>query len=101
VRKLSKILVYTVGALIYIYVSTSLWVFHGPFTAVKEYVIESLAITRHAYLLRPLSLFTLSNNVIDKYSIDWTKSTNVSSTRADKNFRSSNDESPPLFYTAT
>jgi len=34
--------------------------FHGPFPFVRTYVLDSFATTRHAYLLKPLSLFTVS-----------------------------------------
>ncbi|MCL6593056.1 MAG: phosphodiester glycosidase family protein [Alicyclobacillus sp.] len=54
-------LVATVLALLYIYVSSSLLLFFGPFPALRNFVIDSLATTRHGYLLRPLSLFTLSS----------------------------------------
>jgi exopolysaccharide biosynthesis protein len=45
---------------VYSFVSSSLLIFHGPFSGLREYVIDSLATSRHGYLLRPLSLFTLS-----------------------------------------
>jgi exopolysaccharide biosynthesis protein len=90
---------YSIAALLYIFVSSSILVFHGPFPAVRSYIIETLATTRHAYLLGPLSLFTLSNAEIEKYSVDWTRSANVASTALDRNFRASSDNSPPVFYT--
>ncbi|MFD1676486.1 phosphodiester glycosidase family protein [Alicyclobacillus fodiniaquatilis] len=49
---------------VYFCVSTSLWIFHGPFPSVRNYVIDTVDETRHGYLLRPLSLYTLSNSVI-------------------------------------
>ncbi|WAH41534.1 phosphodiester glycosidase family protein [Alicyclobacillus fastidiosus] len=55
---------YVVFGVVYLYVSTSLWIFQGPFPALKGYLIDSLDATRHGYLLRPLSLYTLPESVI-------------------------------------
>ncbi|WP_051663222.1 phosphodiester glycosidase family protein [Alicyclobacillus macrosporangiidus] len=68
--------------------SSSLLIFHGPFTALRSYLIDSLAITRHAYLLRPLSLYTLSNAEIQKHSQGWILSKNVPSTQANRDYSS-------------
>lgn len=57
------------ACLIYFFVSSSLWVFHGPFGLVRNYVIDTFDETRHGYLLRPLSLYTLSNSVIQSHSL--------------------------------
>ncbi|WP_206916648.1 phosphodiester glycosidase family protein [Alicyclobacillus suci] len=54
---------------IYFCVSTSLWVFHGPFQSLRNYVIDTFDETRHGYLLRPLSLFTLPNSVIAAHAL--------------------------------
>lgn len=60
---------YVVFAVVYVYVSTSLWIFQGPFPALKSYLINSLDATRHAYLLKPLSLYTVSESVIQAHSL--------------------------------
>jgi exopolysaccharide biosynthesis protein len=52
---------------VYSFVSSSLLLFHGPFAGLREYVIDSLATSRHGYLLRPLSLFTLSEKEIQAH----------------------------------
>jgi exopolysaccharide biosynthesis protein len=52
---------------IYAFISSSLLIFHGPFDGLREYVIDSFTTSRHGYLLRPLSLFTLSQKVIDAH----------------------------------
>jgi exopolysaccharide biosynthesis protein len=64
---LKKSVIWLIAACIYLYISTSLLVFHGPFQAFKGYIIDSLATTRHASLLRPLSLYTLSNATINAH----------------------------------
>lgn len=60
---------YIVFGVLYIYVSTALWVFQGPFPALKSYLIDSLDATRHGYLLRPLSLYTVSEAVIKAHAL--------------------------------
>lgn len=65
-RRIGRGLFFFVLALLYVYVSTALWLFHGPFPALRTYLIDSLATTRHGYLLRPMSLFTLSTADITK-----------------------------------
>lgn len=54
---------------LYAFVSSSLLVFHGPFPALRNYVIDTLDETRHGYLLRPLSLFTLPESVIADHAL--------------------------------
>ncbi len=97
--KKAKILFYTALGTAYLYVSTSLFLFHGPWPAVRSFVIDTLATTRHAYLLRPLSLYTLSEAEIKKHSVDWTKSTGVASTKPTRDFSSIEDNSPPEIKT--
>ncbi|GGI98577.1 exopolysaccharide biosynthesis protein [Alicyclobacillus cellulosilyticus] len=46
--------------LVYVWVSSALFLFQGPFPNLREFVIDSLTTSRHGYLLRPLSLYTLS-----------------------------------------
>jgi exopolysaccharide biosynthesis protein len=72
----------------YSYISSSFLLFHGPFTNLRSYVVDSLAITRHAYLLRPLSLFTIYDAEIRKHSEGWTLSPNVPATTIDNGFHS-------------
>ncbi|WAH36501.1 phosphodiester glycosidase family protein [Alicyclobacillus dauci] len=60
---------YLVFAIAYICISTSLWIFHGPFPALKNYLIDSIDATRHGYLLRPLSLYTIPESVIKAHSL--------------------------------
>lgn len=67
-------------------VSSSLMLFNGPFTYAKNYIVDSLAITRHAYLLRPLSLYTLANADIRKHSEGWTMSRGVPATTVNNSF---------------
>ncbi|MCF8567205.1 phosphodiester glycosidase family protein [Alicyclobacillus tolerans] len=57
----------TVLLLIYVYVSCSLLLFHGPFTALRGYVIDIFTTSMHGYLLRPLSMYTLSQAEINKH----------------------------------
>jgi exopolysaccharide biosynthesis protein len=64
----SRIAGYVVLAMLYLFISSSLLLFHGPFKALTNYVIDSVATTRHGYLLRPASLFTLSNAEIQAHS---------------------------------
>jgi exopolysaccharide biosynthesis protein len=60
VKRVSLLLLYSLFVLLYLYVSTSLILFKGPFTALRKYVIDSIATTRHGYLLRPMSLYIVS-----------------------------------------
>jgi exopolysaccharide biosynthesis protein len=87
-KKVRKLTNWSLFVLIYLYISSSILLFHGPFTNLKNFVIDSVAITRHAYLLRPLSLFTLSDAEIRKHSEGWTLSPNVLPTTIDNRFRS-------------
>lgn len=64
---------YLLFALAYLYVSTALWVFKGPFPALKSYLIDSLDATRHGYLLRPISLYTVPESVIKKHALSNTQ----------------------------
>ncbi|RIV21828.1 phosphodiester glycosidase family protein [Alicyclobacillaceae bacterium I2511] len=52
----------------YIYVSTSVLLFHGPFPTLTHYVIEIFTTSMHGYLLRPMSMYTLSQAEIDQYA---------------------------------
>lgn len=52
--------------LLYIYVSCSLLIFHGPFPAFKQYFVDIFTTSMHGYLLRPLSMYTLSDAEIKK-----------------------------------
>ncbi len=97
---MTRILFYSFTAAAYLYASTSFLLFHGPWPAVRSFVIDTLATTRHAYLLRPLSLYTLSNNDISKHSVDWTHSTGVAATKSIRNFAGIQDESAPVIKTA-
>jgi exopolysaccharide biosynthesis protein len=97
--KKAKALFYLVAGGAYLYISTSLLLFHGPWPTVRSFVVDTLATTRHAYLLRPLSLYTLSNAEIKKHSVDWTTSTGVSSTKPGRNFSSIENNSPPVIKT--
>lgn len=54
---------------LYFCASTSVWVFHGPFGFVRNYVIDTFDETRHGYLLRPLSLYTLPESVIKSHAL--------------------------------
>lgn len=65
--KLRNITLWILGIGAYLCISSSLLVFHGPFHSLREYVLDSIATTRHAYLLKPLSLFTLSDSVINAH----------------------------------
>lgn len=60
IKRASLLLIYLIVALLYIYISSSLILFKGPFNTLRKYVIDSVATTRHGYLLRPLSLYTVS-----------------------------------------
>jgi len=79
-------------ACIYLYVSTALWLFQGPFSALRTYFIDSLATTRHGYLLRPLSLYTVSNQEIAKASPHLATSSTPGTTQV-RDFRSVADAS--------
>lgn len=60
---------YLLFAMAYLYASTALWIFKGPFPALKNYLIDSLDATRHGYLLRPISLYTVPESVIKKHAL--------------------------------
>lgn len=82
-----KWLLVTICTFAYLFVSTSVLLLHGKFTAVQNYFIQSVAVTRHAYLVLPLSLFTFSQAT-------------VTATVGDKNFTSvSTTEVPPTIQT--
>ncbi|WP_367306627.1 phosphodiester glycosidase family protein [Alicyclobacillus acidocaldarius] len=68
-RRGLRALLYVAFTLVFGYVSTVLWIFEGPFTNLKKYIIESVDQTRHAYLLRPMSLFLVSEATIKKYAL--------------------------------
>ncbi len=95
-----KILFYMVAGIVYLYVSTSLLLFHGPWPTVRSFVVDTLATTRHAYLLRPLSMYTLSDAEIRQHSVDWTTSTGVAATKPTRNYSGIEDDSPPEIKTA-
>lgn len=85
-KKSTRVWLWTLSAGIYLYVSSSLILFYGPFTYAKNFFVDSIAITRHAYLLRPLSLYTLSNAEIRRHSEGWTESHGVPATTIDQSF---------------
>lgn len=67
--------------------------FHGPFPALKSYVLGEFATSRHAYLLRPMSLYTISQKTINQYKPHFSQQ-NVANTNLEqlhKNFQSVND----------
>ncbi|GMA55613.1 hypothetical protein GCM10025858_01160 [Alicyclobacillus sacchari] len=68
-RSKKRWVTFTVACFLYIFVSSSLLIFHGPFSAVRNYVIDTFDETRHGYLLRPLSLFTVSNAAIEAHAL--------------------------------
>jgi exopolysaccharide biosynthesis protein len=89
-----KIVKRMIFILLYTCVSSSLLLFHGPFNALKTYVLGEFATSRHAYLLRPLSLFTISQQTINQYKPDFATQ-NVANTNLEqlhKNFQT-NDAS--------
>ena len=63
-----KVLKRSVLLLLYVYVSCSLLLFHGPFPALRHYVIDIFTTSMHGYLLRPLSMYTLSEADIAKHN---------------------------------
>jgi exopolysaccharide biosynthesis protein len=85
-HRLAKVVIWGVAAVVYAYVSTSIFIFHGPWKAITSFTVDSLATTRHAYLLRPLSLYTISSRQISVHSVGWTKSNGVASTKLSQNF---------------
>lgn len=91
-----KIALWVLFSVAYVCVSSSLLVFHGPFHALRTYVLDSVATTRHAYLLRPASLYTISNSEIDAHKPHLT-ATSVRITAQDmsnrKNYSYINDPS--------
>lgn len=68
-RRGLRVLIYIAFTSVFAYVSTVLWIFVGPFSNLRNYLIQSIDETRHAYLLRPLSLFTVSEATIKKYAL--------------------------------
>lgn len=64
VRRAVRFILYSIMAVVYAFVLGSLLLFHGPFPAVRQYVIDSLETTMHGYLLEPLALDTLPEKVI-------------------------------------
>lgn len=50
------------------FVITSVSIFDGPFPSVKQYIMETLGTTMHAYLLRPLSLDQVSEAQIQSFN---------------------------------
>ncbi|GMA51066.1 exopolysaccharide biosynthesis protein [Alicyclobacillus contaminans] len=73
---------------LYTFVSSSLLIFHGPFSGLREYIIDSFTTSRHGYLLRPLSLFTLSQKVIDEHNPNLSAGAGRSSEQESRDFRS-------------
>ena len=59
-----KYILYPIIVLCYAFLMGSILLFHGPFPAVRQYVIDSLETTMHGYLLEPLALYTLSPKLI-------------------------------------
>lgn len=52
-------------AFVYLYVSTSVLLFHGPFHSLRKFFIQSVATSRHGYLLTALSLDTVPKSEIN------------------------------------
>lgn len=65
-RRIIRYGFYAVGTLVYAFVLGSVLLFHGPFPAVRSYVIDSLGTTMHGYLLEPLALDTLPKKVVEE-----------------------------------
>lgn len=61
-----KYVLYPVIVMLYMFMMGSVLLFHGPFPAVRQYVIDSLETTMHGYLLEPLALYTLSAKTIER-----------------------------------
>lgn len=59
-RKVVTWTLFALSCFVYLFISCSLWIFQGPFPSVRTDVIDTLDETRHGYLLRPLSLYTVS-----------------------------------------
>lgn len=78
---------------LYMFVSSSILLFHGPYPALKNYVIDSFTTSMHGYLLRPLSLFTLSGKVIAANTPNLTSSqvTFTSNELTSRDFQNVND----------
>jgi exopolysaccharide biosynthesis protein len=83
--------IYIASALAYLYISSSLLIFDGPFTELRKYAVDTLSNTRHAYLLKPMSLFTVSEAEIKQHSQNWIVSKNVQSTKATRNYSAVHD----------
>lgn len=94
---LRKILFVFIG-FVYIYISSSLLLFQGPFKALRSYVIDSFAITRHAYLLRPLSLYMLTNKEIYSRSNNWIDSGTASSTKLKHGFSTGSSNNLKIYH---
>jgi exopolysaccharide biosynthesis protein len=99
VRKKLKRSIFLVLSLgFYIWFSSAMLVFNGPFTALREYIVGALATSRHGYLLRPLSFFTVSASELKKYSgaLMSTQNTFTSEKLAEQDFGNVNDPSIKL-----
>lgn len=79
--------------LLYTFVSSSLLLFHGPFTGLKTYVIGEFATSRHWYLLRPLSMYTISQQTIDQYRPDFANQNVANTNLLNENYQSIEDGS--------
>jgi len=62
-------MVFLVACVVYLGVSTSVWIFNGPFHYVRTTFIDTVDETRHGYLLRPLSLFTVTEAEIKAHAL--------------------------------
>jgi exopolysaccharide biosynthesis protein len=62
--KLLKGFLYLILTFLYVWVSSVILVFHGPFPSLKSYVIGMISTSMHSQYLEPLSLWTVS---LDKY----------------------------------
>lgn len=80
---------------LYIWFSCAMLVFHGPFPNVRNFVLGALATSRHGYLLRPISFFTISQATINQYNPKLTTFTKTytNSTIANEDFRGVADSS--------
>ena len=74
----------TILFLIYVYISCSILIFHGPFQAFRHYFIDIFTTSMHGYLLRPLSMYTLSEAEIRKDTPNLINVTKASSSKQAK-----------------
>jgi exopolysaccharide biosynthesis protein len=90
----SIFLVLSIG--FYVWFSSAMLVFVGPFSALREYVVGAFATSRHGYLLLPLSFFTVSASELKRHSgnlMNTTQDTFTSEKIAEQDFGNINDPS--------